>query len=502
MNSGAADADGTGGTSPPSEMRLGAVQAAILCAVTVGVRLAATLRGGGFHAFAIYDDGVYFTSAVRFVHGAWPYHDFLLLHPPGMTLVLAPFAWLGGFVGDSTAYLIARVFVMAVAGVTAVLVASLAVRWGTFAAWVAGLTYALLSSSVYAGSTLFMEAVSSLVAVSALILLTGGDRSDSSWRRVLAAGLLLGLLPVLKVWNAPIALVILLAGGPSRLLLAAGSAFVSFSALLLPFLLRDAGALWRMVVLDQLGRPRFQFDPVARFGNWLGYATGGSTTLQVEGLRLAATLLALTLVALILVTSLRAGVQLVIPVLFLVSVGLVLASQLGLSNYGELVAPWLAVLAGVAASVTGAGRVRKSVVFALALAWLALLAPGAVRHVGRPLPVEWLNRQLGEARCAVADDPVVLIATNRLSRQLEAGCPEIWVDVSGRTYDYATDGNSDRTRNMVWQGVIYDYLTSADASVTCRRNTGLSAETLRRLEPARLDRLDRCTVYRFPAPAP
>ena len=206
--------------------------------------------------------------------------------------------------------------------------------------------------------------------------------------------------------------------------------------------------------------------------------------------------------ALILVTSLRAGVQLVIPVLFLVSVGLVLASQLGLSNYGELVAPWLAVLAGVAASVTGAGRVRKSVVFALALAWLALLAPGAVRHVGRPLPVEWLNRQLGEARCAVADDPVVLIATNRLSRQLEAGCPEIWVDVSGRTYDYATDGNSDRTRNMVWQGVIYDYLTSADASVTCRRNTGLSAETLRRLEPARLDRLDRCTVYRFPAPAP
>lgn len=499
MDSGVATHGRDPGISP--RVGLGWVQAVVLGAVTAGIRLVATLRTGGFTATHVYDDAVYFTSAVRFVHGSWPYRDFVLLHPPGMTLLLSPFAWLAGPIGDAHAFILARLVIMGAAGLTAVLVASLAAERGRFAGWVAGLTYALFSSSVFAGSTLFMEGVSSLVAVSALILLTGRRSSTPSWQRVVAAGLLLGLLPVLKVWNAPLALVILSSGGRSRWLLAGGSALVSFTALVGPFLVRDPGALWRMVVTVQLGRPRYAVDPLARFGNLFGYASGGSTTLEVEGVRLAATLAALALVVGILAICLRSGVAPVFPALFLVSAGLVLSAPLGLGNYGELAAPWLAVLAGLAAaSSTGGGRGRARLIVAASLVWLVLLSPGAARHVGRPLPVAWLNEQLVGARCVVTDDPVVLIATNRLSGQLGGDCPEVWVDVSGRSYDDASDGNPDRTRNQVWQRVVHAYLTSADASVTCRPSTGLSDETRRRLRPARTGHLDPCSVYRFSPP--
>lgn len=479
---------------------------AALFAVTVGARLAASWQGGGFATNGIYDDGVYYTSAVRFVHGSWPYRDFLLLHPPGMTLVLAPFAWVGGLLGDATGYALARLAMMVVAGLTTVLIASVAGRWGRASGWVAGLTYALFASSIYAGSTLFMEGVSSLVAMTALVLLTGGASSRPSWQRVVAAGLLLGLLPVLKVWNAPIAAVILLTAGRSRLLLAAGSALVSFAGLTLPFLLRDPQAMWRMVVSDQLGRPRFQLNPIAKVANFLGYASGGTTDLHVEGLPLAATSVFVALVAVIAILAVRAKVNLVYVVLLGVSLALVMTSALALRNYGELIAPWLAVLAGVAASFIAGphrnqslpGRVLVSAV--LVLTWLAILAVGAARPVGKALPVAWLNQHLDGVGCVVTDDPVVLIATNRLSPQLEAGCPEIWVDVSGRTYDYAAHGNSGRTDNPVWQQVIYDYLTSADASVSCRRNTGISEQTLARLEPARIGRKSGCDLYVFTEP--
>ena len=494
--------------SPPggAQASLGGLDMAALFSVTVGARLAATWAGGGFATNGIYDDGVYFTSAVRFVHGSWPYRDYLLLHPPGMTLLLAPFAWVGSLLGDATGYTLARLAMMVVAGLTTVLIASVAGRWGRASGWVAGLTYALFASSIYAGSTLFMEGVSSLAAMSALVLLTGGASSKPSWQRVVAAGLLLGLLPVIKVWNAPIAAVILLTAGRSRLLLAAGSALVSFAGLTLPFLLRDPQAMWRMVVSDQLGRPRFELNPIAKVANFLGYASDGTTDLHVEGLPLAATAALVALVGVIVMLAVRAKVNLVYVVLLVVCVGLVMTSALALRNYGELFAPWLAVLSGVAASfMAGPPRNRSRQTRALigavlVLVWLAILAVGAARPVGKPLPVEWLNQHLDGVGCVVTDDPVVLIATNRLSPQLEAGCPEIWVDVSGRTYDYAAHGQSGRTDNPVWQRVIYDYLTSADASVSCRRNTGISEQTLERLEPARIGGKSGCDLFVFAKP--
>src|ERR1044072_4376607 len=77
-------------------------------------RLLPVLRGGGLHGVLGYDDGVCFGAAEAFVFGRLPYHDFVLLHPPGIVLALAPFAGLARLTGDDdSALAVARLVFMA-----------------------------------------------------------------------------------------------------------------------------------------------------------------------------------------------------------------------------------------------------------------------------------------------------------------------------------------------------------------------------------------------------
>ena len=67
-------------------------------------RLWPVLHGGGLFGLAGYDDGVYESAADAVVSGRLPYRDFLLLHPPGLIYLLAPFALLGRVIGDADAW--------------------------------------------------------------------------------------------------------------------------------------------------------------------------------------------------------------------------------------------------------------------------------------------------------------------------------------------------------------------------------------------------------------
>ncbi len=46
----------------------------------------------GLHA---YDDGVYYAGAAALLSGRMPYEEFVFLHPPGILVLLLPFAELG-----------------------------------------------------------------------------------------------------------------------------------------------------------------------------------------------------------------------------------------------------------------------------------------------------------------------------------------------------------------------------------------------------------------------
>ena len=56
-----------------------------------------------------YDDGPYFGSAVRLVHGSMPYRDFVLVQPPGITLLMSPVGLLTYWTGTAWGLAIGRI---------------------------------------------------------------------------------------------------------------------------------------------------------------------------------------------------------------------------------------------------------------------------------------------------------------------------------------------------------------------------------------------------------
>ena len=96
---------------------------AVVFALAVAVRLAGTFRGAGLYGLGNYDDGVHFAAALGLVNGLLPYRDFLLLHPPGVVLAMAPFAALSWLIGEPDAMAVARVSWMLLGGVNTVLCA-------------------------------------------------------------------------------------------------------------------------------------------------------------------------------------------------------------------------------------------------------------------------------------------------------------------------------------------------------------------------------------------
>ena len=93
-----------------------------LAAIAFAFRLVPVLRGGGLLGLGNYDDGVYYAAATGLVHGRLPYHDFLLLHPPGMPLLLAPFALGAQLTSDSYGFAAARLAWMLLGAVNALLI--------------------------------------------------------------------------------------------------------------------------------------------------------------------------------------------------------------------------------------------------------------------------------------------------------------------------------------------------------------------------------------------
>jgi len=85
-------------------------------------RIIPVLPGGGLFGVDTYDPSVYSTATVGLFTGCLPYRDFLLLHPPGILLVLQPFAALGALVGDPVAMATARVGFMVLGVVSTLLV--------------------------------------------------------------------------------------------------------------------------------------------------------------------------------------------------------------------------------------------------------------------------------------------------------------------------------------------------------------------------------------------
>ncbi|MBV8998567.1 MAG: hypothetical protein JO304_05880 [Solirubrobacterales bacterium] len=205
-----------------------------------------------------YDDAVYFGSALRLINGYAPYRDFVFLQPPGISLLLAPVAFIAKLTGTDVGLAVARVLTACV-GAASVLLGGLLIRHtGLVAVIVACGILAIHPDAAGAAQTVFLEPwlVASVLA-GALAAFSRGQLTTST-RRLTCAGVALAIACAIKTWAVVplgVLLVLLVCAGGRR-------AAISFVSGLIPTLLVTVGpfvaaaphAFVENVVVAQLSR--------------------------------------------------------------------------------------------------------------------------------------------------------------------------------------------------------------------------------------------------------
>jgi alpha-1,2-mannosyltransferase len=449
--------------------------------VALAARLIPLLRGGGLHAMGNYDDGVHYAAAMGLVHGLLPYRDFLLLHPPGVPLLLAPFAWLAELVGEPDAMLVARLSWMVLGGINAVLCGLVLLPLGRLAAVLTGLMYAVYFGAVYVEHTVLLEPPATTVLLLALLITRAVGSGDGiGTAHYIVAGLLLGLSPTLKIWGVLAVLVV--AGGLAwrrglrRGLTVLVSAVASCTVICLPFFLTAPRAMWLMVVVDQVGRRRGGLVPVKRIDDILGLSLWtGEPRLHVGTVLMVGALLASVVICL-LEPALR-----LIAALFISHALLVAATPMWFLHYaGVIAAPLVLVLGGgLAVALQKVATLRswlRPVVASLAaLAVLLSALPLTQHRQGRSFPGRAAAAIVAALPgCVVTDYPMTLIQMDMLRRNLERGC-RFEVDLGGASYHLQAgeDKEKPRARNEIWQAYALEYLRTGDAAVIARFSSGV-----------------------------
>ncbi|WP_028050064.1 glycosyltransferase 87 family protein [Cellulomonas sp. URHD0024] len=453
----------------------------IVCGGARGVR--------GYHG---YDDGVYFASAVALVHGRLPYRDFLFLHPPGITLVLAPFAALTHVTSDSNALVAARVGFMLVGAASAALVTRIAWRWGAVPAVVGGLLYAVAAPAVYTERLTMLEPLGTVTLLGGvLLLLRSADEGARPWW-TWAGGAVLGLGVVVKIWDVVPVLVVLVSQlavrGWQPALRAALAAAAAASVVVLPFAAPAGSTMFRYVVLDQVGRARDGLPTMTRLLDMTGLNVTNVTDDPSQRRVLLVVVGAVVVTAAVVAWRARRGRLWVVMLAAQGSV--VLLAPTYLPSYAAFCAPALVlvVAAGVAA-VPDRTRVPVAVLVCVPLA----LVVGAFRPSTLvDFPTAAMAARLPDG-CIQADAPAALALLDVLSRDLDEGC-DVAVDLSGQTLDAGgTDPSGasvDRIDNRPWQLNARTYLMSGEAMVLARAvGNSFDPETLAVLHrwPAAVD---------------
>ena len=450
------------------------------------LRLGWTVRGDGLHGIGGYDDGVYYAAAASMVAGRMPYRDFLLLQPPLLQVALVPFAAAARLVGDSDAFVAARIAFTVIGALNTALVALVLRRFGAGAVVTGTVFYAVFAPSVHGERSALLEPLGTLGVLLAIVLL----RVDAPrLPRLLAflAGLALAAAVGAKLWYVLPAVLVLVAFW-RRLLLTLAGAVVGGLAVFLPFFVAAPEAMWRQLVLDQLGRPADTAATIPiRLSTILGAPdltlSGRLPWLSPEAVALALTVVCLALTAVALTVR---GARL-FAVMFVVELALLLEAPSYFSHYAALTAPPLALVVGVGMARLVRLSRDRAVRSALYSGVIVLIGAGTVLFLGttdyglprdpRAPVADLIEAAEPITGCVTADDPTILALMNRITPDLEQGC-ELWPDTTGYTYDrdfLEIDGKAvTRAKNPGWQRDILRYLTSGDATLIVRHETGLS----------------------------
>ncbi len=227
-------------------------------ALGLALRLYQVTRPGGLLGVFEYDDAVDFGSAVRLVHGVLPYRDFVLVQPPGISLLMAPVALLGKITGTVTGFAVARVLTACV-GAASIALAGLLVRHrGLLVTTVTCGLLVAYPGALEAARTVLLEPWMVLFCLIGALLVFDGDQITTRASRLAWGGAAFGFAGAVKVWAVLPVLVVLvlcwrrLAWRTWRAYL--GGVVAGFALPVLPFFAIAPGAFYHSVVIGQLSR--------------------------------------------------------------------------------------------------------------------------------------------------------------------------------------------------------------------------------------------------------
>jgi len=202
------------------------------------------------------DDGAYFGTAVRLVHGIIPYHQFVAVHPPGMALLLSPIAALSDAIGTRDGMALCRLLLPLVGMADVALVGLIVRHRGRLATLVACAVFALQPDVLVTEHTIELEPVLVLFCLlGAHVVFRGDEMADG--RRLVWGGVLFGLAGAVKVWAVfPVAVlaVLCIAVAPRRLVRFGAGVVGGFLVPCAFFIAVDPGAFFHDVVVAQVGR--------------------------------------------------------------------------------------------------------------------------------------------------------------------------------------------------------------------------------------------------------
>ena len=258
--------------------RRAATRAVIAGAVVLALALRIFLltRPGQLLGVTEYDDGPYFGSALRLLHGIMPYRDFVLVQPPGITLLMVPAALLAKLTGTAWAMAAGRVLTMLASVASVVLVGLLVRHRGAFATLIACGIVAVYPASVTASHTVLVEPWLVLFCLIGALAVFDGDRLAASRRRLAWGGVAFGFAGAVETWAImPVLAVTALAlatpaaaPGPwprvRRAAVYAGGIAAGFLVPVLPFFLSSPYGFYQSLIVAQVG-PRAQPQ---RIGLW------------------------------------------------------------------------------------------------------------------------------------------------------------------------------------------------------------------------------------------
>lgn len=205
--------------------------------LALALRLFLLSRPGYLLGVTEYDDGNYFGSAVSLIHGYLPYRSFLLVQPPGITLLMVPSALLSEAIGTAHAMATGRILTTLASSAGVVLVGLLLRHRGLLTVIVGCGILAVYPDSVSTARTVLVEPWLVLFCLLGALALFDGNRLASSRKRLFWSGVAFGFAGCIEVWAIFPVIVVLIMLVPQwrRLAVYAGGLAVGFLVPTLPF---------------------------------------------------------------------------------------------------------------------------------------------------------------------------------------------------------------------------------------------------------------------------